>query len=461
MALAQSVCAQCTHSCWGYTFVPVAAEVVPGMSSTTLPPELHDNIIDHLWDDRATLEACSLTCQAWIAKNLRIIIMRIIDYIRHLIIHGDSIAFMSLPIQPLDQLDPDFPKDLLSLGLNKVEALSLSSVRWIPSFRSGLVEDRNIYSSMFWNGIKDLRLNKVKFDTAGDLLQLLSAPSHLTKLTLFDIRFPDHPLAHPTSFILKPQIGDGNHVYIDSIAANVSTACINLLFNSLVEPRVQLHIRELELSWQPGDHQLAVHTLLERIGPSLQHLRIMSRRSITLEAVVKDTILANNTQLVTLHLEEDANIDHTGHFEWMPRMISRVQSLQLEEITISITSKNQNIINVLPWVDLDASLAHLVQLLPRLTVYIDVLFPYPGHLANQAQDLISPHIPLLLQTENRIELCLGMRLYPPARHQHFDRRPILPRRNFTHTYSQSTQNAEIWCPLGTAQVRSNPFDGWQ
>lgn len=33
--------------------------------NTRLPVELWDNIIDHLWDDRESLAACSIVCRAW------------------------------------------------------------------------------------------------------------------------------------------------------------------------------------------------------------------------------------------------------------------------------------------------------------------------------------------------------------------------------------------------------------
>ena len=31
-----------------------------------LPPELFDETLDHLWDDPKALQACSLTCRAWV-----------------------------------------------------------------------------------------------------------------------------------------------------------------------------------------------------------------------------------------------------------------------------------------------------------------------------------------------------------------------------------------------------------
>ncbi|KAL6300225.1 hypothetical protein BKA93DRAFT_867912 [Sparassis latifolia] len=37
--------------------------------SPRLPQELIDQVIDHLWDDRASLEACSTSCHAWLSSS--------------------------------------------------------------------------------------------------------------------------------------------------------------------------------------------------------------------------------------------------------------------------------------------------------------------------------------------------------------------------------------------------------
>ena len=47
------------------------------MSSTRLPQELVDQIIDALQDDKRTLATCSLTCQSWVPRSSRYLLRHV------------------------------------------------------------------------------------------------------------------------------------------------------------------------------------------------------------------------------------------------------------------------------------------------------------------------------------------------------------------------------------------------
>lgn len=174
--------------------------------SSDLPPELCDQILDHLWDDRAALEACSLTCRAWLAttrihlfhsiclrdlrqctrleRMLKGTLPTIVDvthYIRGLTLmqreaRGGDRALPECKPWLGYRLLPSFRR------LSSVECLQLRNWSSVAALQDGVVDDL----PTFFPNVKMLTLHLVDFRNPEHILPLLNAYPKLSNVHISD-----------------------------------------------------------------------------------------------------------------------------------------------------------------------------------------------------------------------------------------------------------------------------------
>ncbi|KAI0954585.1 hypothetical protein AcW1_006430 [Taiwanofungus camphoratus] len=144
--------------------------------SSDLPPELCDQILDHLWDDRAALEACSLTCRAWLATT------RI--HLFHSICLRDLRQCTRLERMLKGTLPTIVDVTHYIRGLTLMQREARGGDRALPesALQDGVVDDL----PTFFPNVKMLTLHLVDFRNPEHILPLLNAYPKLSNVHISD-----------------------------------------------------------------------------------------------------------------------------------------------------------------------------------------------------------------------------------------------------------------------------------
>ncbi|KAI0693689.1 hypothetical protein C8T65DRAFT_585555 [Cerioporus squamosus] len=165
------------------------------MSSTSnVPVEICQHIIDALWDDIGTLRQCALACRAWLPRSRLHIFHSITLRERPNVYAFASVMQRERSIEQLVQriridlekhtflLDSFFA--VLGHRLPRLRELSLTG-NMFPGLFHRHITRRTCLHASFMASITSLSLYKVTFLTFGDLARLLDTLTHcLTHLTL-------------------------------------------------------------------------------------------------------------------------------------------------------------------------------------------------------------------------------------------------------------------------------------
>ncbi|KAI0940894.1 hypothetical protein AcV7_003146 [Taiwanofungus camphoratus] len=253
-------------------------------SATSPPPEICDHILDHLWDDRAALEACSLTCPEWLPttrfhlfhsicirdaeqctrleKMLAGSLPTLVDvtfYIRHLTLMQPE--FWPRSRKPKPWLGSRLPA--LFKRLKSIEYLELRNWQSEDAIQEGVADDL----AAFFPRISTLRFHYVDFDKPEHLLSLLVAYPSLSSVHVFG-----------QSDYHNPPVGVHRGVPTKLVDETIKLDELSLIdagstLSCLMQASFKLRPRKLHLGWLDEDYSL-VEGLLVAVGTSLEHLQI-------------------------------------------------------------------------------------------------------------------------------------------------------------------------------------------
>jgi len=296
------------------------------VSKLRLPAELNDYIIDHLWNDPASLRSCSLTCHGWLPATryhlfYRIRIRSSSECLRfrkfleaptplphsHLSYYVRELVFQDLPLRGLDirRLGRTFSK------LRKVEYLELCF--WpLEDLPEDLVKE---LFSVFTN-VKALRLEEVEFKNPLHLYQLITA---LPKLHQFASGDPQAlgsgKVPHAPYEITDSERGTAPDSSLGGVKDKNENGCRDLtllildhalyapsLVSWLLKGPFRLCLRELRVVWRLGDeHYDLLEQLFHAVTTPLQVLSLAFQWPKTASAV--DSITRGITRLRVEELE--------------------------------------------------------------------------------------------------------------------------------------------------------------
>lgn len=257
--------------------------------TVSLPPELVDEAIDHLWDDTQTLRACSLTCRAWVPSSrlhlFRTVRVRSAEDCVRLAALLNSSPIIARCIRKLTVsadycgVDPDqrgleddgwinTAVELLT-KLECVHTLALSRLRW----HALTPETKHAFSRVF-KTVKTLLLFEVRFHESADVLGFLSGFPELSELYF-----------HGVSWIHESRNPFPSEWQIDSVAPGTEQMQLSYLF---LDPRssptlvtewllnhpVEQKLRTIQLCWREMEDAKALGDLLQVSGSTLERLQV-------------------------------------------------------------------------------------------------------------------------------------------------------------------------------------------
>lgn len=347
------------------------------MQASHLPIELHEQIIDHLWDDLAALFACSLTCRSWIPAS-RVHIFRELTLsgprdcirlerlltisnvgsrpvgrnFRELRIRAPGSMGETIVAGAVNWMDVWLPR--LLTELSGIRRLLLYNVVWT----SERLQEATMSSVLtFSANVQTLELQYLQFDRVDELYALLQAYPRLTTLHLMDIIQPTSWHSHIRGdleefvSILEPHSTQRICIHDLTVrnwyrSATVSSPVSRLL----LLPPFELYLRKILWS---GIRLLADVTPLQylatRAGSNLEDLQFTLEECFPSSHSAKEwqeiatalghLSLATNDNLrsfrvVNIHSRGEWYTDH--YYAWIPPLLSTIHSTRLKEVKLTL-----------------------------------------------------------------------------------------------------------------------------
>ncbi|OBZ69186.1 hypothetical protein A0H81_10953 [Grifola frondosa] len=349
--------------------------------SPTLPPELFDETIDHLWDDSTALQACSLTCRAWLPSSrlhlFRTVRLRNADdctrftalltavpsvghYVRKLSLSAEYDGVDSEGGARENDGWVNAAAPLLT-RLTGISSLGIARVRW-----GALLPETHAAFFALFRTVRTLFLFEVKFSASRDVLDFLSAFPVLDELYFQGVSWAhdspppledDSPSDLVPAVLMSQDRMQLTHLFLDPRSS--PTLVTEWLLGHPSEQR----LRTIQLCWHDLDNTKPVRDLLHASGASLETLQVEFPPGIAEDAVLQDHLsLAHNTGLRSLHFGGlNVNTLHsflsTRLFPWVTAMLAQIRSTRLEEVSFALEIASVGDLRALDWARIDAELS--------------------------------------------------------------------------------------------------------
>lgn len=256
------------------------------VSMPVLPPEIFDETIDHLWDDPKSLEACSLTCRAWVPTSrlhlFRTVRVRSAEDCTSLSSLLESSPVIARCVRKLTICaeypgydgearrteDDSWINDASGLlkKLTRVNSLALSRLGW-----SSLLPGTKLAFAELFKAVKTLFLFEVRFDASGDVLDVLSAFPELNELYFHGVSWTHES---PTPQLLAPRHeGDEERMHLTYLFLDPRSSP-TLVTEWLLNHPSEQRLRTIQLCWREIENTKALGDLLQASGSALERLTI-------------------------------------------------------------------------------------------------------------------------------------------------------------------------------------------
>jgi hypothetical protein len=318
--------------------------------ASRLPPELTDTVIDYLHDDKHSLAACSLVCQAWVPASRYHLFGSVTIPPRKVQSFIDIIYSRTCTIRPhvsrfvVDQLPPlqQFQTIVVAIHtLPFVRSLYLRNTVLVPS----PAELRVIAGSMFGR-IINLILENVGFGTFDDFVLFMSS---FPRLETFVVRQLSWSLETSLSRVwwTTPSTLRVLDLQICPVAGILRWICSP----SPIPPVHTVHFRGLTTPWLFG-----VQYFLRALGSSLHHISL--RYYFSPKEIIKGPDLCRLLDLSHNCALRTIDLDMTLHqlflplsplVDGTPLLLSQITSHAMEEVTLRLSLYSIYDINALDW----------------------------------------------------------------------------------------------------------------
>ncbi|TFY62973.1 hypothetical protein EVJ58_g3525 [Rhodofomes roseus] len=344
-----------------------------------VPQELCDEVIDYLWDDVPTLQACAVACHGWVWRAQRHIFRsvainnaarferfsrliktkpRIATYVRVL-----TIAKARRSKTKLDRAWPE-----LLQTLRGVEDLTLG--RWVEVFSMQEVFKQNLPA--LFQRIRVLRLTNTSVGDVADLVCLLSACSAMHTLHLDNTRmvWPNWDQVDSIPSVDSPQL------HTLSLTPTHAVPITDIWAEGLIRAT----IRRLELELITPDLFLSCRPVLRAMENTLEEL-VISVTGTKLRRRPLSGTLPPMKRLRRIHLRVkmlDAKQPIPRQYEWMLGFLRLLRiwesNSHLSEVVLSWrTSDLASMKTSPPWDEFDFGMAKLAKANDKLRFTLNVL----------------------------------------------------------------------------------------
>ncbi|KAI0672685.1 hypothetical protein C8Q78DRAFT_673897 [Trametes maxima] len=366
-----------------------------------LPQELVDQTIDHLWNDRESLLACSLACHSWLPSART-------HLFRDLRLTG---ATHCDRFEALLGTVPDVARYIRKLAINEPRSTAYAQ-HWISRVPSLVARLPNLTALEFvalrYVSLRDVppvalaALSKltalvfadVYFDTFADMHALLSAASGVRDLCFYRVSWLNPSCVPAESNALPVEAPPLRRLVLDSWASSV-------MLQEWLLPRCAGHldVRTLMVRWRERDCVDVLNALLRACGPALEHLYVELPTSM--EESQELPSLAHNTGLRTLEID---GLVIPGCAAWTSAILGDLRAPALEKLSVSMLVLNGSSISSFDWDSLDGTLSQPSFVGTTLNININLAL-HSSNDPKAVRDAVTDHLPGVQQREKLCVRC--------------------------------------------------------
>ncbi|KAH9944671.1 hypothetical protein B0H21DRAFT_453841 [Amylocystis lapponica] len=389
--------------------------------SHAFPPELCDRIVDFLWDERAALKNCSLTCRTWLPRSrhhlLRALTVELFKetqwelfadivrgsvetgtmlghYIRHLhcwlfdgFLDGEHIWF--------NFIEPDSRISQLLTRLDALQELTIDGHPYGWRTMPSCIYDRFVKfvgQPVFSSTVTVLRLRCIQLGVIDDFIHLLSSlPRQQTlDLMLCHVACGPPPMQHPSSIpdvvTHKLRLNGELCLHIGRLskqgAWDVSSWLVHPPFEMSISTLRWVGATKVQKRWLFRD-------LLAIAGPSLRHVHLTLNLEDNDAASSQVAPLGLCRNLLSVHIYHIRVYSIRAHAR-LHTILEHIHSEQLEEVHIMWLANPENG----RW-EVDEDLCRIARMNPQvlITFHYAALDASQDPITGIISDLLD-HLPL-------------------------------------------------------------------
>ncbi|KAI0374633.1 hypothetical protein BV20DRAFT_1117910 [Pilatotrama ljubarskyi] len=354
-----------------------------------LPQELVDQAIDHLWNDRCALSACSLACHAWL-PSARTHLFRE----QRLTGAKDCARF-----EALLESAPDVARYVRKLAIHDPTSTAYAQ-NWINRVPS-LVAKLHRLTTLELIGLHYVSLQKtspetlaalsrltalvfadVYFDSSMDVHALLSAACNVRDLCFYRVLWLN-PSCSTYGSVAPQSPPPLRRLVIDSWASS------EMLREWLLPSAESLDVQTLMVRWRERDCIDVLNRLFRACGPALQSLYI--ELPTTVDVSLELPSLQHNTNLRSLEID---GLVIPGCVAWASTLLAQLRTSQLEKLSVSLLVLSASSIFSFDWDALDSVLSQPVYAGTTLHININLALHYSND-PNAVREAVTGRLPSL------------------------------------------------------------------
>ncbi|KAI0636453.1 hypothetical protein C8Q77DRAFT_1092801 [Trametes polyzona] len=314
-----------------------------------LPQELVDQAIDHLWNDRETLSACSLVCHAWLPsarthlfRDQRLTGAKACTRFEALLESVPDVARYVRKLTINEPMSATYAQNWISrvpalvAQLHRLTTLELVGLHYV-SLRNSAPETLAALSRL-----TALVFADVYFDSFADVHILLSAARNIRDLCFYRVSWANPSCASYKKSLPVTAPPPLRRLVIDSWASS------EMLRKWLIPSAEHLGVRTLMVRWRERESIDALNGLLRACGTALESLYLELPTSI--DDVEERPTLHHNTNLRTLEID---GLVVPGCVHWTSELLAGLRATHLEVLAISMLVLSIPSVSSFDWKALD------------------------------------------------------------------------------------------------------------
>ncbi|OSX56838.1 hypothetical protein POSPLADRAFT_1068040 [Postia placenta MAD-698-R-SB12] len=315
----------------------------------TLPIEVCERVLDHLWFDSITLKACTLVCKFWYTRSryhllattdlkAREHVVRFARLVRFSAFHSGAVSQVRLRgTKAGASKDERMPSGLVGIfatmlagKLPQLKELNMWDINWKPS---AMHADVFLHLSAFVS-ITLLVLDGVTFPSVQLFGRLVCSLRGLEQLACYDVTFTD-PGFDAAAFHVSPSKlsflsvdGDGTREIIDFFVSTMGPQ-LEMLRLGMQDPQDAISVSEASTLGIPQLLQ-ACGLSLRQLGIAMKNYELLVFSTIAAKPVDLHAFLAHNHGLEEIWLCTQLR----GKSAWIPLILSGITSKKMKAIRV-------------------------------------------------------------------------------------------------------------------------------
>ncbi|EIW51809.1 uncharacterized protein TRAVEDRAFT_136855 [Trametes versicolor FP-101664 SS1] len=376
-----------------------------------LPQELVDQAIDHLWNDRDSLSACSLACQAWLPsarthlfRDQRLTGAKDCARFEALLESASAIAHYVQKLSISEPMSTAYAQNwvnrvpALVAQLHRLTTLELVGLHYV-SLQKSSPEALEALSRL-----TGLVLADVYFDSFADVHALLSAACNVRELCFYRVSWLCfyrvswvNPSCAPYGSLPLKAPPPLRRLVIDSWASS------EMVSEWLLPSAEHLDVRTLMIRWRERESIDTLNGLLRACGPALE--RVYMELPTTMEAhvgAIESQELPSLYHNVNLRALEIDGLVVPGCVAWTSALLAELRAPHLETLSVSMLVLNTSSVSSFDWATLDSILSRPIFAHTTFNVNINLAL----HSSNNPRVVKEAVLGLLPGVVERGKLCL-------------------------------------------------------